>query len=38
MGDLPSFRLSLQYLNGNDLSGGLVGYLSTLELRRTAHK
>lgn len=23
--------LSLQYLNGNDLSGGLIGYLSTSE-------
>lgn len=27
---------SLQYLNGNDLSDGLVGYLSMLDLRRVA--
>ena len=30
------FLSSLQYLNGNDLSGGLVGYLSTLESKHVA--
>ena len=30
---LSKFRFSLHYLNGHDLSGGLVGYISTLKLR-----
>lgn len=35
---LTRFRFSLQYLNGNDLSGGLVGYLSTSESRSVARR
>jgi len=31
-------RSSLQYLNGNDLSGGLVGYISTLGPRRVVRE
>lgn len=38
VGDSPGFLLSLQYLNGKDLSGGLVGYLSTLEFRPSVRK
>jgi len=30
------FRFSLQFANGQDLSDGLVGYLSTLESKCVA--